>query len=111
MATAAVPMDASATAQPMDASTFNAHAEAAAAPRDPNALDANGLTPLMTAVLHGQLDTSVQLALGGADLSRRDLQGPEREAHQLVRSLFRDLQPALEIGIALAMLRERRSIG
>lgn len=75
MATAAVPMDASATAQPMDASTFNAHAEAAAAPRDPNALDANGLTPLMTAVLHGQLDTSVQLALGGADLSRRDLQG------------------------------------
>ena len=42
---------------------------------DVNALDAQGLTPLMLAVLGGHLDTAVKLALSGADLGRRDSHG------------------------------------
>ena len=46
-----------------------------AAGADVNAPNALGLTPLMLAVLGGHLDTAVQLALGGADLSLRDAEG------------------------------------
>ena len=40
-----------------------------------DAPDQRGLTPVMVAVLAGQLDTAVQLALNGADLNCRDAQG------------------------------------
>jgi ankyrin repeat protein len=43
--------------------------------RSTNAADPRRLTPVMAAVLAGQLDTAVQLALNGADLSARDAQG------------------------------------
>lgn len=37
--------------------------------------DARGLTPVMLAVIGGHLETAVQLALAGADLSRCDPDG------------------------------------
>ena len=40
-----------------------------------NSTDVRGLTPVMLAVVGGHLETAVQLALGGADLARRDQQG------------------------------------
>jgi hypothetical protein len=40
-----------------------------------DAQDAQGLTPVMMAVLGGHMETAVQLALSGADLKRRDARG------------------------------------
>ena len=49
-----------------------------------NSSDSNGLTPVMLAVLGGHLDTAVQLALAGADLTRRDAQGCTALEHAIV---------------------------